>query len=308
MHTPRGLWCLAICLTAALAAAGERPTVDAKASSVRIPAVAAKQGVYKQLKGAIEYVLVAEGGKAYESLFTTPCTPIEIAQALAQIGLKPGTPATEDAPPRGQPVRILAEYQADGKTIRRAVDVFVRYLKGGQPLKTMPWTFTGSKKGYDPAADKETLEAAVTKSIVGLHFQDASPLFQNPRPEARKENIYTANLPQLPAPGSAVVIIFERVVQQAPAGARRIHVFVSGRVQGVGFRAFTQREARRLKLAGWVKNLADGRVEAVVQGPAKDVATLLDKMRRGPRAARVQKLDATPQPAEGALAGFEIRY
>ena len=174
MYGPRGLCCLAVCLTAALAAAGERVVVDAAAKSVRIPAAAAKQGVYKQLKGAIEYVLVAEGGKAYESLFTTPCTPVEIAQALAQIGLKPGPPATEDAPPRGQPVRILAEYQADGKTVRRAVDAFVRYLKGGQPLKTMPWTFTGSKKGYDPAADKwttpkRTFPASAPTKYVGRH-------------------------------------------------------------------------------------------------------------------------------------------
>jgi acylphosphatase len=76
----------------------------------------------------------------------------------------------------------------------------------------------------------------------------------------------------------------------------------------VGFRAFTQREARQRNLAGWVKNLPDGRVEAVIEGPKAQVDALLEKMRRGPRAARVDKLETAAQEPQGDLQGFEIRY
>ncbi|MFP4058065.1 MAG: acylphosphatase [Candidatus Brocadiia bacterium] len=93
-----------------------------------------------------------------------------------------------------------------------------------------------------------------------------------------------------------------------PAGTRRVHVFLTGRVQGVGFRAFTQREARRLGLTGWVKNLADGRVEAVAEGPASKVEALLAKIRRGPRAARVEKLESRDEEPTGEFRQFEIRY
>lgn len=64
---------------------------------------------------------------------------------------------------------------------------------------------------------------------------------------------------------------------------RRVHVFVSGRVQGVGFRFFTETAARNLGLTGWVRNLSDGRVEAVIEGPSDKVAALLDQMRKGPQ-------------------------
>ncbi|HPD17677.1 MAG TPA: acylphosphatase [Planctomycetota bacterium] len=95
---------------------------------------------------------------------------------------------------------------------------------------------------------------------------------------------------------------------KAVQGARRVHVFVTGRVQGVGFRAWTEREARMLKLAGWVKNLPDGRVEAVIEGPPEAVAALVEKLKAGPRAAKVENLDVKDEPAEGGFEGFETRY
>ena len=296
------------CLVAALAAGGERPLVDEKARTVTVPAAVARQGTYDQLKGAIEYILVSEGGKEYETVFATRCTPADIHQALLRIGLTPGRPAGEGAPPKGKPVRILAEYEAEGKTVRRAADEFVLYMKTGKPLTPGTWTFTGSTKGFDPATNKDVLQASVTRSIVGLHHTDASPLLQNPRPEARQENIYKADLAALPKPGTPVRLIFARVVAKAAPGTRRVHVFITGRVQGVGFRAFTQREARRRKLTGWVRNLADGRVEAVVEGPGEQIDSLLKRLGRGPRAARVEKLDAKDEPAEGGLEAFDIRY
>jgi acylphosphatase len=69
------------------------------------------------------------------------------------------------------------------------------------------------------------------------------------------------------------------------------HVIVRGRVQGVGFRAFVEREALRRLLDGWVRNCADGSVEAVFAGEKVVVADMIESCRRGPRAARVDQLD-----------------
>lgn len=298
----------AACLIAALGAAGQRPTVDEKAQTVTVPAAVARQGIYEQLKGAIEYLLVATGGKEYETVFITECAPGDIRDALLRIGLKAGGPAADGHPPQGSPVRILAEYEADGKTVRRPAAAFVAYLKTGKPLAPGTWTFTGSTTGYDPATDKQVLQASVTRSLVGLHHTDASPLLQNPRPEARQENLYKANADALPRAGTAVRLIFERAAAEVGEGVRRVHVFIRGRVQGVGFRAYTQREARRRKLAGWVKNLPDGRVEAVIEGPREAIDDLLGRLRRGPRAARVEALDAKDEPPQGDFEGFDIRY
>lgn len=71
---------------------------------------------------------------------------------------------------------------------------------------------------------------------------------------------------------------------------RTVRILVCGRVQGVGFRAFAVREATRLGLDGWVRNLADGRVEAVAQGGEDAVAQFVTALRRGPVAARVDEV------------------
>ncbi len=88
----------------------------------------------------------------------------------------------------------------------------------------------------------------------------------------------------------------------------REHVHISGRVQGVGFRAFTRRAARTAKLTGWVLNLPDGRVEAVIEGPRKDVESLIETLRKGPRRARVDRIERRKEPPRGSYNSFEIRY
>lgn len=75
-------------------------------------------------------------------------------------------------------------------------------------------------------------------------------------------------------------------------GTRSLHLFIAGRVQGVGFRAFVEREARGRGLTGWVRNLADGRVEAVLQGNDKAVEATLEACRKGPPGAQVRALEA----------------
>ena len=82
---------------------------------------------------------------------------------------------------------------------------------------------------------------------------------------------------------------------------------VFGRVQGVGFRNLTQRQARRLGLAGWVRNEADGSVRLVAEGPRAD----LDRLEAwvlagGPPQGRVDRWERTHSEADGALVGFVI--
>ena len=101
----------------------------------------------------------------------------------------------------------------------------------------------------------------------------------------------------------------KKIVQpKTGRGLRRVHVFITGRVQGVGFRAFTQSNARGLKLTGWVKNLADGRVEAVIEGPADKVRELLDLVKRGPRWAKVDTLEMKDETPKGDFKQFVRRY
>jgi len=86
----------------------------------------------------------------------------------------------------------------------------------------------------------------------------------------------------------------------------RAHVFVSGRVQGVFYRATTRDEARDRGVDGWVKNLDDGRVEAVFEGPASAVEETVEWCHEGSTRARVDDVEAEYGDPEG-LDGFEIR-
>lgn len=70
------------------------------------------------------------------------------------------------------------------------------------------------------------------------------------------------------------------------------HVIIRGRVQGVGYRAWTEHTALARGLSGWVRNRRDGAVEAVISGPAEAVAAMLDACRCGPYGARVDAVDA----------------
>jgi acylphosphatase len=91
------------------------------------------------------------------------------------------------------------------------------------------------------------------------------------------------------------------------AGERvvRVRVFVDGRVQGVGFRASAAHEAGRLGLTGWARNLPDGRMEAVYEGPRDAVEEMLAWTRRGPVSARVDAMEIHDEEARGER-GFRI--
>ncbi len=85
----------------------------------------------------------------------------------------------------------------------------------------------------------------------------------------------------------------------------RVHVWISGRVQGVGYRLSTLSEARQRNLHGWVKNLADGRVEAVFEGTSKNIEEIIKWCHHGPTTAIPTTVEVEFEEAEG-IEGFEI--
>jgi acylphosphatase len=91
-------------------------------------------------------------------------------------------------------------------------------------------------------------------------------------------------------------------------GQKRAHVFVSGKVQGVYYRATTREEAQERGVEGWIKNLEDGRVEAVFEGESDDVGDIVEWCHEGSSAARVDDVEVEWEEATGEFDGFGIRY
>ncbi len=87
---------------------------------------------------------------------------------------------------------------------------------------------------------------------------------------------------------------------------KRVHLWISGNVQGVGFRASTRRRARNNDVTGWVRNLEDGRVEAVFEGEEEKVAELMDWAREGPTMASVEQVELEEEEPE-YLEEFEVK-
>ncbi len=88
----------------------------------------------------------------------------------------------------------------------------------------------------------------------------------------------------------------------------RAHVFVSGMVQGVFFRQKTKRQAESLGVNGWVRNLPDGRVEAVFEGEEDNVKALVDFCRSGPRGALITNVDVAFERFTGEFRDFEVTF
>jgi len=89
---------------------------------------------------------------------------------------------------------------------------------------------------------------------------------------------------------------------------KRIRVFISGKVHGVFFRAETCHHAKNLNLKGWVRNLRDGRVEAVFEGNEDDVNRMIEWCRKGPSIASVTGIETTEEPLSEDFTDFTVRY
>jgi len=88
----------------------------------------------------------------------------------------------------------------------------------------------------------------------------------------------------------------------------RAHVFVNGQVQGVFFRQNTKQKAESHGITGWVRNLPNGRVEAVFEGKEEDVKALVDFCRKGPRGAVITDVDVTFERFTGEFRNFKVTY
>lgn len=123
-----------------------------------------------------------------------------------------------------------------------------------------------------------------------------------------------ASSAQDPAPAPAAATRSPGTMQRlrldtTPTPTVRCHVLVEGKVQGVYFRESTRREADRLGVRGWVRNLDDGRVEAEFEGAADRVGELVAWCRQGPAGARVDALTTSSRPTVGEQgpSGFTVR-
>ncbi len=88
----------------------------------------------------------------------------------------------------------------------------------------------------------------------------------------------------------------------------RAHMYIEGRVQGVFYRVFARDTAMNLGLSGWVRNLYDGRVEAVLEGNHEHIKKALGEYRKGPPGASVTHIEITWETCTGEAKGFDIRY
>jgi acylphosphatase len=92
------------------------------------------------------------------------------------------------------------------------------------------------------------------------------------------------------------------------SAALRARLFVKGKVQGVGYRAFAARVASQRGLCGGVRNLDDGRVELEVEGPKDQILILIEHVKTGPPAARVAAVEVEWSPATGRFSDFRVWY
>jgi acylphosphatase len=285
--------------------------IDEKEHRVSFDAKVARQNIYAELKGALEYLIVVPGGKEYEALFVAPVNLQAVYDALVKIGVKVGAPARDDGTtytlPKGGRVRVFVEY-ADGKETRRVrAEALVHDAVANKAMAETDWVFTGSRKANDPETGDPILQAMLVKNMASLHHTDATVLLQNPSKEEQQEQRYKAG-PNVPKEGTPVKIVLEAASAPpvaVPAGHKRIHLFIAGTVQGVGFREFTRRSARELKLKGWVRNLPSGEVELEAEGPEAAVVELEGKVHKGPRGAEVKKVESK-SPGGEELNEFEI--
>jgi acylphosphatase len=88
----------------------------------------------------------------------------------------------------------------------------------------------------------------------------------------------------------------------------RASLYIDGRVQGVNFRGFTRRLAQELGLKGWVRNLYDGRVEALAEGERAKIETFIERLRIGPPLARVERVDVRWADYTGEFPDFRIGW
>jgi acylphosphatase len=93
-----------------------------------------------------------------------------------------------------------------------------------------------------------------------------------------------------------------------PSQVSRVHIWVTGRVQGVGFRAFVQQSGTLLGVTGWVRNADYDGVESVAEGPREILERFVESVKAGPRAARVEEAKVEWETPTGEFHYFDVKY
>ena len=263
------------------------------------------------LKGAVEYLVCGHNGKEYESIVVVNATAKEVHDALEKLGVAVGTPPGYDeekdapTPPKGTEFLFYVAWK-DGDTKKKVrAEELIFNVKTQKPMQHVAWVYSGSRIVPDLDSDDEDAmipQAFMSNDLVALRLFDASALFQNPLPESSEENIYKKNDALLPKLGTPVTLTIEvnRKMQ--------LFVIITGRVQGVGFRNFTQLNAKQLGINGYAKNLPNGTVEVVAEGDKTQLDALIALLKKGPRYARVDSLEIDERPFTGEYETFGIRY
>ena len=263
------------------------------------------------LKGAVEYLVCGHNGKEYESIVVVDATAKQIHDALEKLGVAVGTPPgydeekDEPTPPKGTEFLIYVEWEDGDKAKKVRAEELIFNVKTQKPMQQVAWVYSGSRVVPDLDSDDEDAmipQAFMSNDLVALRLFDASALFQNPLPESSEENIYKKNDALLPKLGTPVMLTIEvnRKVQ--------LFVIITGRVQGVGFRNFTQLNARQIGINGYAKNLPNGTVEVVAEGDKSQLDALVVLLKKGPRYARVDSIEINERPFTGEYKTFGIRY
>ena len=265
----------------------------------------------EHLKGAVEYLVCGRNGKEYESIIVVEATGKEIYEAIEKLGVKIGTPPgydeekDEPTPPTGTEFIMFVEWKDGDETKKVRAEDLIFNVKTQKPMSRVAWIYSGSRIVADLDSDDEDAmipQVFMSNDIVALKRFDASALFQNPLPESEEENIYKKNEALMPKLGTPVTLTIEvnRKMQ--------LFVLISGKVQGVGFRNFTQLNARQLGVKGYAKNLLNGKVEVVAEGDKAQLDALITLLEKGPRYARVDSLEVNERPVTGEYKAFDIRY
>ena len=263
------------------------------------------------LKGAVEYLVCGRNGKEYESIIVVDATAKEIYDALEKLGVAVGTPPgydeekDEPTPPKGTALIISVEWK-DGDTAKKVrAEELIFNVKTQKPMQQVAWIYSGSRIVSDLDSDDEDAmipQAFMSNDIVALKRFDASALFQNPLPESEEENIYKKNDALMPKLGTPVILTIEVNPKM------QLFVLIEGKVQGVGFRNFTQMNAKQLGINGYAKNLPNGKVEVVAEGDKAQLDALVALLKKGPRYARVDSLHVDERPFTAEYKTFGIRY
>lgn len=307
--------CLTVCLVALSSIGwgdGHLKVMEKEKQLVLTGEISKALGEYDEhLRGAVEYLICGRDGKEYESIIIVDATAKEIYDALSKLGVEVGTPPgydeEKDAPtsPTGTAF-IMSVAWKDGDEMKKVrAEELILNVKTQKPLQQVAWIYSGSRIVPDLDSEDEDAmlpQAFMSNDIVALRVFDASALFQNPLPESSEENIYKKNDAVLPELGTPITLTIE--INQK----MQLYVLISGKVQGVGFRNFTQLNAKQLGVNGYAKNLPNGKVEVVAEGDKAQLDALVTFLKKGPRYARVDSIDIDARAFTGEYETFGIRY